>query len=459
MEIIIGIVAAIVALVAGLVIGLRLGQRQEQTRRQDVEERLTDAQVALEAERGRVVELSGANKGLEARLEERERAVQSVQQLNEQMREAFGALSQDALSRNSEEFLRLARQSFETLAKSAEGSLATREEAIKGLVDPLNQMLQRYDLAVQEMERRREGAYSSIDERLRALAEAEGTLQRETSRLVTALRRPEVRGHWGEMTLHNAVEMAGMSQYCDFVEQEQVATEGGAQRPDMIVRLPGGKQLVVDAKVPFGAYLKMVECQDVAEREQCLREHASQCRKHLDGLARKAYWEQFADAPDCVVMFIPMESLFAAALEADAELMTRALQSKVIIATPTTFIAMLYAVNYGWQQQTFAENALQVRELASQLYDRLRVFSGHFQKIGSSLDNSVDAYNKAVGSLERNLLVSARKLKELGTTGKDDVPELKPVEHMARELGAELSAVPDEPPGDDEVVEPEAEAG
>lgn len=441
MDAIIAMVGTVVGLLIGLVLGLKFGGRGEQARRAELEDRLQGAQADLSRQSDRILELEREATALQTRLEERQKALEDQQAFGEKMRQAFAELSQGALSRNSEEFLRLAQQRFENLSKQAEGTLATREQAIKGMLEPLTDLLKRYDVAVQEIENRRQSAYGSLETQLKALAEAESNLQKETGRLVSALRRPEVRGHWGEMQLRNAVELAGMSEYCDFLEQEHLDTAGAAaQRPDMIIRLPGNRTIVVDAKVPLTAYLDALECEEVEMRDRLLLDHARQCRVHMDSLAAKKYWENVENAPDCVVMFIPGESLFAAAVEADRDLISRGWLNKVIVATPSTFIALLYAVSYGWQQQTFAENAMEVRDLAAQLYDRLRVFATHFQAIGTNLDRSVDSYNKAVGSLERNLLVSARKLKEMGTTGKDDLPEMKPVDTMARDLGSELAA-------------------
>lgn len=434
MDIIIGIIGAAAALVAGLLLGLRLGSRPERARRVDLQDRLTEAQVALAREQERVVELTGNAQALQARLEERDR---SAAQFDEQMRQTIDALSRHALSRNSEEFLKLAAGTMEALGHRTEGALATGEERIKGMVEPLTELLRRYDVALGEMEQKRQAAYSTLEERLRAMLAAEQGLQSETNKLVTALRAPQVRGRWGEMTLRNAVEAAGMSRYCDFVEQAQVSTEAGALRPDMIVNLPGGKKIIVDSKVPMDAYLKAVDSTDAAARELHLRDHAVQCQRHLDSLTRKSYWDQFEEAPNCVVMFIPGEALFAAAMEADADLLARGLSKNVIMATPATLVAMLYAVNYGWQQQMFTESATAVRKVAGELYDRLGPFMEHLGKLGTNLNRSVGAYNDAVGSLESRVVVSARKLKEMGVTGKGDLPELGPLDTVPRRLESE----------------------
>lgn len=470
------VVAAIVGVIVGLVAGLVAAHRMEAAKRQPLEDALTEAQRGLAEREGRLLELEKSaaalgsqldermarlqavearladtearaaeldrtGSGLRVALQERDRALKERGQLLEQMRETFAKLSQEALSQSNEDFLKLAQQRFETLSQAAQGELATRQEAIKGLVDPLAESLKRYEEALKSLEEKRQTAYASLDERLKGLSEAELRLQQETTKLVNALRRPEVRGRWGEMQLRNAVEMAGMSQYCDF--DEQVSVEENAQRPDMVVNLPGSKRIVVDAKVPLDAYLQAVEAADPETHQQHMLEHARQCRRHLEGLTRKAYWDQFEDAPDCVIMFVPGESLFAAAVEADSALLDYGLKNKVVMATPATLIAMLYAVSYGWRQQTFTENAEAVRNLAAEMYDRLCTFADHFQGVGKALSSSVGAYNKAVGSLESRVVVSARKLKDMRVAERD-LPDVAPLEVVPRQLGPELAALPPE---------------
>lgn len=480
------IVAAIVGALLGLIAGFVAAWLIAGAQRRAVEKALADAQLALSERESHLLDLEKDKAAMEAQLlgraeqvrslearlaesemraqdldrtasslkatlVERDRALEERGQLVEQMREAFASLSQEVLSRSSEDFLKLAQQRFETLSQAAQGELATRQEAIKGLVEPLSESLRRYEEALKSLEERRQTAYASLEERLRGLSEAEMRLQQETTKLVNALRRPEVRGRWGEMQLRNAVEMAGMSQYCDF--EEQVTVEGGTQRPDMVVRLPGGKRIVVDAKVPLDAYLRAVEAPDPETHHQHMLEHAAQCRRHLEGLTRKAYWEQFEDAPDCVIMFVPGESLFAAAVEKDSALLDFGLRNKVVIATPATLIAMLYAVSYGWRQQSFTESAETVRRLAAEMYDRLCVFAEHFQGVGKALGSSVGAYNRAVGSLESRVLVSARRLKDMHVTERD-LPEVSSLEVVPRQTDAQMTAdlpAPDEaslPPGE-----------
>lgn len=437
-------IIAVVALLAGLTIGYalasRLSGKSEHARHQDLANRLADLDASLAQKDALLQQATLQAARLQTQLEEREKSAQTAAELEKKMQDAFAAVSRGALSSNNVAFLDLAQQRFETLTQTATGALERKEQALKGLVDPLTQLMAKYEVALRALEEKRLTAYASLDERLKTLAQAELSLQDETKRLVTALRAPQVRGRWGEMTLRNAVEAAGMSRFCDFVEQEQVETESGSLRPDMIVNLPGGKRIIVDSKVPMEAYLKALDCQDHAQRELYLRDHAGQCQKHLDSLARKSYWDQFDEAPNCVVMFIPGEALFAAAMEADADLLARGLSSNVMMATPATLVAMLYAVNYGWQQQIFTESAAAVRKIASELYDRLGPFVDHFKKLGLNLNRSVAAYNDAVGSFDTRVVVSARKLKEMGVTGKEDLPELGPLDKLASEPQSELPA-------------------
>lgn len=438
MENLLAFLIAFLALFIGLFLGLFIGKHLYQSRLFDLQKWQTETQTALDQERQRVLELTGAKESLEARLQERE---QATQQLMAQLRETFSALSQEALSRNSQEFLRLAQQSFESLSKQAEGALEKRGETLRTVIQSLAEKLKEYDSAIQEMERRREGAFSALEERLRHLLELEQSLKDETNKLVTALKRPEVRGSWGEMQLRNAVELAGLSPYCDFVEQRSIRTEEGVLRPDMIIRLPGGGLIVVDNKVPLDAYLQALEAADPEERQKCLQRHAQQCRQHIQNLARKAYWDQFEKSPNCVVMFIPMESLYVAALEVDRDLMKSALESRVVIATPATFIALLYAVAYGWEQQKLAENLLEVRNLAAEFYSRLQIFMKHFSEVGPALNQALDKYNKAVSSANMRLYPQAVRLQELGVPAKEELPELKSVETIAADLRPELQAV------------------
>jgi DNA recombination protein RmuC len=297
--------------------------------------------------------------------------------------------------------------------------------------------LNKVDAQIQQLEVERGKAYSALHTQVQSLITTQKELQSETGNLVRALRTPNVRGRWGEIQLRRVVEIAGMLSYCDFTEQESVTTETGRLRPDLVVKLPGGKNVVVDAKTPLQAFLDAFETNDEEARRACLANHARQVRDHMKTLAGKNYWEQFDPTPEFVVMFLPGETFFSAALEQDSSLIEQGVLSRVIPASPTTLIALLKAVNYGWNQEKLARNAKQISELGKELHDRLRLLAGHITQVGTGLDRAVESYNKAVGSLESRVLVSARKFAELGASVADDIPELAPIETTARALSFE----------------------
>jgi DNA recombination protein RmuC len=351
---------------------------------------------------------------------------------------AFATLSQEALAKNNEQFLALADTRFGQARAAAQGDLAQRQQAIEELLNPLSETLTRYERGVQQMEAERKGAYASLSERVVALHHGHERLEKETRNLVTALRSPHTRGRWGEMTLRRAVEAAGMLEHCDFEEQKTVAGEEGAVRPDMVVHLPGGGEVVIDAKVPLDAFLQCTEADDDDARQRLLAKHARQLRTHIEQLAKKEYWKRFECSPEFVVAFIPGEPLLAAALDADPSLQDYALDKRVILATPNTLVAALRTIALSWQQETLAENAREVKDLGAELYERLRTWTGHMQSLQKSLSSSVDAYNKAVGSLESRVLVTARKFPALGVVGSEraDIAELTPIEAAPRHLQA-----------------------
>lgn len=359
-----------------------------------------------------------------------------------QLTAAFNSLSSDALRANNQSFLDLANATLEKFQESARGDLEKRQTAIGEMVKPVRESLEKVDSKIAELEKARADAYGSLTTQVRSLLETQAQLRSETSNLVKALRSPIVRGRWGEIQLRRVVEMAGMLDHCDFEEQASVTTDDGRLRPDLVVRLPGGKNIVVDAKAPLAAYLEAIEAPDDLVRKERLVAHATQIRAHIEALTRKAYWEQFQPAPEFVVLFLPGEIFFSAALEHDPSLIEFGADKRVILATPTTLIALLRAVFYGWRQQSLAENAQEISDLGRELYKRLSDLGGHMDKLGRSLNQSVQAYNKAVGTMETRVLVTARKFKELKAADAGvELEAVEPLDQVTRQLQApELEA-------------------
>jgi len=405
------------ALALGLLCGWLIGRLQIGRKLQREREALLQQVAAIEAE------LAAERKATGEKL-------MLMEENRQQTEQAFRALSAEALATNNQTFLDLAKTTLDSYQKQAKGDLENRQQSIQQLVKPLEESLQKVDGKIEQLEKARTGAYARLDEQLKSLLGSQAKLESETSNLVKALRAPAVRGRWGEIQLRKVVEMAGMVNYCDFVEQE--TADSGRLRPDMIIKLPNGRNIVVDSKAPLQAYLESLETEDDAERKTHLQHHARQIRDHLQKLSAKNYWEQFRPTPEFVVLFLPGETFFSAALNQDPGLIEAGVDQKVLLATPTTLIALLRSVAYGWRQEQLTENAEQISKIGRELYDRLATLSSHFATMGKGLERAVDSYNKGMASLDSRVLVSARKFKELGAGSSKEVETIEQIDKAPR---------------------------
>ena len=383
--------------------------------------------------RSRLEATSIAHAALEARGDEMSRRFADQQDLldtaQRKLSDTFRALAADALKASSENFLTLAAERFTSIQKESAADLEARRVAIDHVVEPVRESLASLDREIRRIETERRGSTDVLTDQLRSLSS-------QTNRLVDALKTPTVRGRWGEIQLRRVVEIAGMVEHCDFHEQAQFVTSDGRLRPDMTIRLPGGKNVVVDAKAPLQAYMEAIEADGDAERTAKIRDHVRQIRNHVEQLKGKAYWEALDHAPEFVVLFLPGEMFFSAALQQDATLVEDAAEARVILATPTTLIALLKAVAYGWRQEHLADNAERISELGRALHERIATMTEYLVGLGRALRTSVDSYNRAVGSLENRVLPAARRFRELGVAGKNEIKHLDPVDSVPRDLGA-----------------------
>jgi DNA recombination protein RmuC len=460
-EILLLLIGAVVGGALGWLWATRRGRVEHAARVRDLENRLATqegggAAIREQLENGRreidrlqadLRAITAQKADAEARASEIRASLEEQKRLLEEAKtrltEAFRALAADALKSSNEDFLRLAEERFKALTQAATGELEARKTAVETLVQPLQQALEAYQKEARELEEKRLREISGVSRQLGDVALAQTALQRETANLVNALRAPQVRGRWGEIALRKTAELAGMTKYCDFDEQASVQTEGGRLRPDMIVHLPAQRDIVVDAKVALNAYLESLEASTPELREAALARHAQQVRMHVKRLASKEYWNQFPQAPDFVVLFIPGEVFFAAAAERDPDLLQDALSNQVLIATPTTFIGLLLTAAYGWRQEQIAENAQRISELGRQVHERLSVLVEHFAGVGRALEKSVEAYNKAVGSLETRVLPSARRFAELDPGSGRPIQGLEPIAQAPRALAVRDGVEPE----------------
>jgi DNA recombination protein RmuC len=420
MDMLLAAISALVGVAIGGTIAWVLCANRTQQTILELTERTAQAEAHLEAERSANAEKRAA-----------------LQEAEQRMQEVFASLGSKVLKENTSYFLSLVQKQLEQQQHTAKSDLTLHKQELDALLEPLKTMLEQQRQNIGILEQARQQSYGKIDEQLKRMSEDQQRLQAETANLVKALRQPHVRGRWGEMQLQRVVELAGMHEYCDFFQQQSsVSSDGKQQRPDMQVRLPNNRHIIIDAKVPLTAYLEALEATDDGVRSERLHAHARHIRSHIDDMKKRGYHQHIDGSHDFTVLFIPGEVFYSAALQHDHALLDYAFQNHIILANPTTLIALLKAVALGWQETRLAENAQQIKTIGEELYKRLGVVAGHMIDLGKSLDKSVDAYNKAVGSIERNLLTSARRMHDL-QIGSDAPGELEPIEKTSRSFSKE----------------------
>jgi DNA recombination protein RmuC len=433
----------------GFLVAWFVGRASSQSQRLELEKRAASQQGAAEELKKQSGSLQEQVRALQVRIEEEQKLRAAAEkeaegqraniaeqrrlldEAEKKFKEAFQSLAGEALQASSKQFMDLAGARFQSLQTEASGDLEQRKIAIGGMVQPLEKAVNELRAEVNKIESARQEAYGGLRTEVQQLATTNKELRQETGSLVSSLKQPQVKGKWGELTLRRAVELAGMSPHCDFEEQTSVDTEEGRLRPDVIVHLPGDTQIVIDAKAPLHAFLAATSAKSDAEYREAMAQHANLVRGHMDALSRKEYWKQFARTPEFVVLFVPGESFFSAALEQDHSLIEDAIGKKVVLASPTTLIALLRAIAYGWKQQLFTENAQKIENLGKELYDRILKFAEHLSDVAINLERANKAYNSAVSSFDSRLVPSVRKFKELGV-GTADVPDIDPVETSPR---------------------------
>lgn len=452
-------VLALLALLVGGAVGYLWGERRARSAAGDLranvaaaEQRCASLASQFDKQAAETIDLraqlSSAERSCAAMAAQLEAAGQNLLEqrkllddANEQLKQAFASVSAEALAKNNLAFLQLAKERFATLSTEAAGSLDERKAQIDGELKPMQALLNQYQARLGDIEKSRVESYSMLREQLGALTETQRTLNVQTHQLVSALRRPTTRGQWGEVTLRRLVELAGMSSRCDFCEQTSVENEEGRQRPDMVVNLPGERLIVIDAKASLDGFLDAAAAADEDMRKVHLQRHCQQVRLRARELAAKSYWSQFKNSPEYVVMFLPGEAFLYAAVEQDGAIIEDTLKSRVIIATPTTLMALLRTIEFGWRQEEVTQNAEEIRRHGKDLYDRIAILAAHFAKLGTSLDAAVGAYNTTMGSLESRVVVTARKIAELGSRSDKEIVELEPIDTRPRELSALLKDV------------------